>query len=211
MKLVEKNIFIALIVVAFGFFAAGKVVADIQGSAHDFSGELQWNPNGEVCVVCHTPHGAGADALVPLWNHQTTQSTFTVYASPTLNASVGQPSGASKACLSCHDGTIAYDAYGNRTGTLYVEDENLMGMDLSNDHPISFKYDTALTTSDGGLQNPETAMSGLGGTIDNDLLIDNKLECSSCHDVHNGAAEDVGNLLVKSNSGSALCLTCHMK
>ena len=61
------------------------------------------------------------------------------------------------------------------------------------------------------MQNPETAMSGLGGTIDNDLLIDNKLECSSCHDVHNGAAEDVGNLLVKSNSGSALCLTCHLK
>lgn len=211
MKLVKKNVFIALIAVAFGFFVAGKAAADIKGSAHDFSSELQWNPNGEICVVCHTPHGSGTDTIVPLWNHKTTQSTFTVYSSPTLNASVGQPSGASKACLSCHDGTIAYDAYGNKTGTLYVEDGALMGTDLSNDHPISFKYDSALITSDGGLQNPETAMSGLGGTIENDLLIDKKLECSSCHDVHNGASEEAQHLLVKANSGSALCLTCHIK
>ncbi len=41
------------------------------------------------------------------------------------------------------------------------------------------------------------------------MLIDGRMECSSCHDVHdrNGHAK----LLVKSNARSALCVTCHDK
>lgn len=187
--------------------------AVITGSLHDFSGS-GW-AGGEICLPCHTPHNAkvAPDDLVPLWNHDVTAAVFTLYSSPTgtLDAGpLGQPAGVSKACLSCHDGTVALDAYGtnvpvpNMIGGVYD-----LGIDLSNDHPISFTYDTALATADGELFDPATDPSGLGGTIGNDMLFAGQLECASCHDVHNTAA--VASLLVKSNAASALCLTCHDK
>ncbi len=51
--------------------------------------------------------------------------------------------------------------------------------------------------------------SGLGGTIKSDLLINGKLECISCHDVHGERGQK--NLLIMSNTKSRLCLTCHNK
>ena len=120
------------------------------------------------------------------------------------------PGSRSKLCLSCHDGTVALDSFGGYTGTTnYITGNALIGTDLSNDHPVSFTYDSSLATTDGGLYDPTTANSGLGGTIDADLLFNTQLECSSCHDAHNSAG--VANLLVKANSGSALCMTCHNK
>ena len=37
------------------------------------------------------------------------------------------------------------------------------------------------------------------------------MECASCHDVHNTASASNQNLLLISNTASALCLTCHNK
>ena len=182
----------------------------IVGSAHDFSGE-NWNTTTEICIVCHTPHNA--DILVseaPLWNHETTLATFTPYSSPTLDATVGQPSASSKLCLSCHDGTVALDNFGGTTGgTNYISGGALIGTDLLDDHPISFIYDAALAATDGGLFDPITSNSGLGSTIDDDLLFGGQMQCASCHDVHNGSGE--ASLLRLNNDGSALCLTCHNK
>lgn len=187
--------------------------AVITGSAHDFTATA-W-AGGEICLPCHTPHNAkqGVDNLVPLWNHDVTATVFTLYTSPTgtLDAgALGQPAGVSKACLSCHDGTVGLDAYGTNVPvpTMIVASRNL-GTDLSNDHPISFTYDTALSVADGELFDPATDPSGLGGTIQNDMLFADQLECGSCHDVHNTPGN--ATLLRISNAGSALCLTCHDK
>jgi predicted CXXCH cytochrome family protein len=123
---------------------------------------------------------------------------------------MGQPDGSSKLCLSCHDGTVALENFGGvTTGTTEITGDALMGTDLSNDHPVSFTYNTALATADGELEDPSTGLSGLGGTIDDDMLISGKMQCSSCHDVHNTAG--INYMLLKSNSASALCLTCHIK
>ena len=71
-------------------------------------------------------------------------------------------------------------------------------------------YDSALAVTDGTLFDPTTKITVLGGTISADLLNDSdKLECSSCHDVHN--ADSNPHLLRIDNTGSALCLTCHDK
>lgn len=184
----------------------------ITGSAHDFS-TAGWNTTNEICAPCHTPHNANTTlADAPLWNHDVTTQTFVLYASPTFEGSstIGQPSGPSKLCLSCHDGTIALDNFGGFSGgNTFIASPFNVGTDLSNDHPVSFTYDTSLATNDGGLFDPATHSSGLGGTIANDLLYQGKMECSSCHDVHDEAG--VTSLLVKSNAGSALCLTCHDK
>ncbi len=190
-----------------GSLAATRATAGIQNTAHDFS-TRSWNTTGQLCVVCHAPHNASS-SVTPLWNHATTTATFTVYTSPSLSAAVGQPSASSKACLSCHDGTVAIDSFGLATGSTLMEGEEKLGTNLTNDHPISFTYDTALATADGGLRDPATTSSGLGGTINNDLLLGGKVECASCHDVHNSS--NLSKLLVKSNVGSGLCFTCHSK
>lgn len=195
---------LALVLVFGQTVQAGTIV----GSAHDFS-RAGWS-GGETCITCHTPHNANtAVPTAPLWNHNVTTATFTVYTSGTLNASVGQPDGVSKLCLSCHDGTVAVDSFGGATGSTMLNGSVKVGTDLSNDHPVSFTYDAALATADGSLKDPSSATSGLGSTIASDLLSGGKMQCSSCHDVHNSSG--AASLLIKSNAGSALCLTCHSK
>lgn len=184
----------------------------IEGSAHDFSAV---DPSQQICIFCHTTHRADTSVVdAPLWNHAVTNRTYQLYNSPTLDATVSQPSGASRLCLSCHDGTVAVDSYGGRAGVIFLGGRLAIGADeLTNDHPVSFLYDDALAAADGELHRPSATPSGLGSTIDDDLLFNGRLECSSCHDVHNGAAaEAVGQkLLVITQVGSQLCLTCHDK
>lgn len=185
----------------------------IVGSAHDFSTQT-WNTSGEICICCHTPHNANISVPeAPLWNHQLTTATFQLYSSPTFNgaSSITQPSGNSKLCLSCHDGTVAMENFGTiNNGTHFITAGNNLGSDLRNDHPISFIFDASLSTQDPGLWNPTTHLSGIGnGTISQTMLFNNKVECASCHDVHNSTG--IAGLLRKTNAASALCLTCHNK
>ncbi len=180
------------------------VWAAISGTAHDLSGN-GWGTD-QICVFCHTPHNAKSPQLIPLWNHDATTQTFTLYTSSSLNATPGQPAGVSKACLSCHDGVTAIDSYGTRAGTHLMTGTAKLGIDLSDDHPVSFTFNAALATADGGLVTPNSASwVDAGHTIP---LYAAQLECGSCHNVHNNTNDP---FLRVSNSGSALCLTCHSK
>lgn len=183
------------------------VYGSIAGSDHDFSG-TGWS-GGKICEPCHTPHNA-MTASAPLWNHEETTATFTLYSSNTFDATdVNQPT-ESKLCLSCHDGTVALDSFGGSSGGTTLSGNALIGTDLSNMHPIGFTYDAALATADGGLFNPTTQSSGLGGTITAEMLGGTgNLGCAACHDVHNTA--NVAKLLRKTNASSGLCMTCHDK
>ena len=184
-------------------FMGSMAMAQIATTAHDFSGET-WTTNTEICVPCHTPHDADATVSgAPLWNHEVTAATFTLYSTTTLDATISQPSSSSKLCLSCHDGTVALENFGGTTtGTTKLTTAPYgLGIDLGNDHPIGFTYDAALVTADGGLKNP--AVSPVL-----DLLYGGKVECASCHDAHGAGFPS---LLVATNAGSALCLTCHDK
>ena len=206
--------------------------AAVRNTHHDFS-NTTWG-QGEMCVVCHTPHHANTTVpQAPLWNHQVTVNAYTLYSSPTLHATPTQPTSISRLCLSCHDGTIAVDSFGASTGTYHIRPQTLrevpirIGTQLNSHHPVAIRYDSSLASQDTKLYNPETTPSGLGGTISHDMLNGGVLECSSCHDVH--VARGTGNCidchsdytypnyylntksLVKSNDGSALCFTCHKK
>lgn len=78
------------------------------------------NDYGEVCVYCHTPHGANANVAAPLWNRNIPATTYTTYDklnTATLTQTVYQPGGASLPCLSCHDGQQAVDAIINMPGS----------------------------------------------------------------------------------------------
>lgn len=191
---------------------AQPVPAGIKGSAHDFSG---LDDSQQICIFCHTAHNANTQVTdAPLWNHTVTSKVYRVYSSPTMDATVGQPSGASRLCLSCHDGTVAVDSYGGRSGVIKMGGPIAIGADdLANDHPVSFTFDAALATKDHGLFDPSSHPSGLGSTISKDMLIGSRVECSSCHDVHNGPAAAAVNdsLLMITQVQSQLCLTCHNK
>ncbi|MFQ5608173.1 MAG: hypothetical protein ACE5GA_09525, partial [Candidatus Zixiibacteriota bacterium] len=63
--------------------------------------------------------------------------------------------------------------------------------------------------------NDPTAPMGTSGTI-NEVLENGKVQCSSCHDVHDNEAVGATHLLrvsQKASMGQAsgLCLTCHNK
>ena len=65
----------------------------------------------EICVYCHTPHGANSQVNAPLWNRTINATGYTIYDKPrTLNRPIGQPGPNSLTCLSCHDGTISIDS-----------------------------------------------------------------------------------------------------
>ena len=213
-----KKLVVLLAAMALMTGFASVSLATIQGSAHDFSGFP--NARGEICLPCHAPHNNQDVTEAPLWNHEVTQAVYTLYTSPTLDAgtppgTLDQPGGVSKLCLSCHDGTVAIDAFGGQPGSIFLPPSSPrnLGTDLSNDHPISFVYDTDLAQRDGGLFAPETTPSGItgtaGGSITEEMLFATRLECASCHDVHNEFNND--DLLLKPNGNSALCLTCHDK
>jgi predicted CXXCH cytochrome family protein len=180
--------------------------ATIVGTKHDMSSMT--NSGGQLCVSCHTPHNAQATQLVPLWNHTATNATFTTYSSATMVAVQGQPSGFSKACMSCHDGTIALDSFGGKTaaGAGMMTGGSKLGTDLTNDHPISITYDAALAVAKRDMISPVSAsFVDAAKTVP---LFAGKMECSTCHNSHDNAN---GSFLRKSNAGSALCLSCHKK
>lgn len=86
------------------------------GSAMDqFRNDYQ-----EVCVYCHTPHGANTTVNLPLWNRTMKSTTYTTYnqlGTSSLTQEVAQPGNNSLACLSCHDGQTAIDSIINMPGS----------------------------------------------------------------------------------------------
>ena len=99
----------------------------------------------EICVFCHAPHNARP--ATPLWNQAVSGQTYASYSSSTLTARPGQPTGSSKLCLSCHDGTVALGKTmtrgslaltGTEEGRIPAASPSVLGTNLSNDHPVSF-------------------------------------------------------------------------
>jgi hypothetical protein len=204
---------------------AGNIAgAGIANTSHDTRmWSFDWTA-GQVCVICHAPHNTNVSG--PLWNHtESAVTSYTTYGSTTMNATVGQPSAVSKLCLSCHDGTVAIMSYGGSVGGMTLIDaagataRSVLGVDLSNDHPIGFTYDAALVAKDPTKLKPVSTAVTVGankvGTIASLLLESGtRMECSSCHDVHNKltVATASGTGLVKVKMGaSSLCVTCHIK
>lgn len=198
----KKALWIVLAVAALTAVGTSAALATIVGTKHDFS-TYSWS-GGRICVVCHTPHGATPN--VPLWNHEMTTATYTLYSSPTMDVTANQPGYGSKLCLSCHDGTVAVDSFGGATGTVYTTGKALTGTDLADDHPIGIEWKHQTLETSGACQNCHFT-----GEMKPLLpFYDGKLECATCHEPHNNGAGGV-KFLRKTTAGSALCLHCHDK
>ncbi|HSM04532.1 MAG TPA: cytochrome c3 family protein [Longimicrobiales bacterium] len=199
--------------------AAPVSAQTIEGSAHDFSGET-WAVNGEICNVCHTPHAADITVTAaPLWNHDLTTTDWTgnLYGGYDMQSSPSTPTGSSLLCLSCHDGTVALDAFGGGAGTsgtiATLFPARNIGTTLADDHPVGIDYTVAFA-GDNEIRDPtaDPGWAGSGITAISEVLDGGiTMECASCHDVHNNGATGAGFLLRAVNTGSDLCLGCHIK
>jgi predicted CXXCH cytochrome family protein len=193
------------------FFAATASADTILATKHDLSvsgpGPIKAVTESEVCMFCHAPHNGTGET--PLWNHTMSQASYIPYSSSTTRATIGQPTGASKLCLSCHDGTIALGMVNTRSAAVPMQNgvttmpggRSNLGTDLSDDHPVSFVYDRTLATANGELKDPATLNTRVR------LDHNNQMQCTSCHDPHDN---QFGKFLVQNNYGSALCLNCHV-
>jgi predicted CXXCH cytochrome family protein len=193
--------------------AAGLAAGNITGTPHDLSGK-GWGTT-ELCKFCHTPHLAQNVVGAPLWNHQSTVQSYTLYNSATFQGTAAQPGPQSKLCLSCHDGTVANDSFASggvlQAGTHYMTSTNLIGGtgSLTSDHPIAFTYNGALATADGHLNTPVSANyvdAAHQLPLYNNPGVNSSLECATCHAVHDNT---YGKFLRMNNAGSAMCRTCH--
>lgn len=192
---------------------------------------------GPPAGVGSGPTAAPEFTYLPLWNHTLPDPVlpYEMYengpGAPTIGPKaaqsiplMGQPGSVSLLCLSCHDGSIAVNSYGNTsqppssqsTGTTMMAAGYQIGEDhyLGNHHPITFDYD-AVYGVDTEIRNPDTFFM-TPATLVRDHLFGNGaggnsfLECASCHSVHNkGNSGEM--LLWRSDQNSELCLTCHDK
>jgi hypothetical protein len=191
---------------------SGAAQAQITNSAHDFS-TYAWS-GGEICKPCHTPHFANATAGA-LWNHTLSSATYTMWdGSEGTQADIDR---GSRLCLSCHDGTVALDSFGGRTGTNFIRGGASMGTDLRDDHPIG--KDAVYPTTTSTRFNPQNASHQVPGPWGTLRLRDwvnpttgateYVVGCRTCHNVHNAGNFD--HMMQFSNEASHLCLTCHIK
>jgi len=171
-------------------------------------------------------------ATYQLYTSSTTTSTTTA---GQLAASV------SGACLSCHDGTIAVDVLADVNGLAFGPSvafskqgtaksaygaasggaSNMMngglpflGGDLRNDHPVAIVYETARASKPAEFVAQQVSGSVISVGTSAPLPLYGAsaatatVECASCHNAHNNS---LGNFLRKANTGSAMCLSCHIK
>lgn len=183
----SRRILLLAVLACAGAPAVAELESNVRMTKHNLSvsgtGTVRAQTQTEVCVFCHTPHGADTSVPgAPLWNHKLQNQTYTTYLSSSIDATLvnnqlEQPAGSSKLCLSCHDGTLAIGAVntlagqrnvtvgmtgtegdGSMPGGIYGASSGFtrdLGIDLRNDHPVSVTYDLALANRDGELRVPD--------------------------------------------------------
>ncbi len=223
-------IFFSLLASVVSSLSLAATESNVQQTKHNFStsgtNTVKATTESQVCVFCHTPHGATTEQEAPLWNRQLSpQASYSMYDSLSLDSTdmSSAPGGSSKLCLSCHDGTLAIGSVnvangqenpviamsgtlpdgtmpageGNTTG--FTRD---LGTDLTNDHPISFTYDASLASADGELRNPSTADhigDRLPGNHPQFPTQNGQVQCTTCHDPHLFDPDDPNRKFLRGN------------
>ncbi len=179
----------------------------VKGSKHDLSvtgpGPIKAQSETQVCVFCHISHGGSSRTLGA---RPDIGNTHRAYESTTSRGRASAPTGATRVCLSCHDGTIAVGQTRTRTismnsaapqGRIPASRRSNLGTDLRSTHPVSMA-----ATPSPRVHAPTDAHVKLDAA--------GQVQCTSCHDPHSefgGSSE--GRFLVKPTKSSQLCTSCH--
>lgn len=176
--------------------------AGLEGSKHDL--RISGAPE-PPCIFCHLPHKEAEEP--PLWDKETEKRSWP------LKTLKKEKVSAAKICLSCHDGNIAQDItafipseeirkerYLLQKGFHTVHGASLWFDDeYGADHPVGISLRKIAHHRPDLRPEPHTALKLKKGRID----------CTTCHSVH--AETPYKGFLVMDNSGSDLCLGCHIK
>ncbi|MDH5648165.1 MAG: cytochrome c3 family protein [Gammaproteobacteria bacterium] len=204
-------------------------VDDVAATKHNLAstqptaGNIRTADTAFVCGFCHSPH-TEAGGPAPLWNRTSPTGPYTMYTSATMDmTAAASPASISLACLSCHDGTVAFDqlingagsggynAGGASQGWAFTDGTSAvantmpagvtnLGTNLTGDHPISVTYDPTADTAFVALATVQASSVQLyGGSED-------QVECASCHNPHEATNPTFLRVAI-----DTLCTTCHIK
>lgn len=228
----KKVLMLTALVVLF----AVPAMAVIKDTRHNLgtTGDFGYKSSNvtQICVFCHTPHNATRN--VPLWNRNNPAGAIALYtSSPTLSMLTKPtdltPTSISRFCLSCHDAVTGTNLGGRvvnspegapvmtNTPALDLDGKASIGTNLTNDHPVGFRYDDAYDARDLTIRDratgPAAVANGALKFFKSDGTNSDFLECATCHEVHGktDGAGDIPKFLAKRNDSSSLCLTCHNK
>lgn len=201
-----------VLLLAIGCWAQGTSVVQTVHNLSAFGpGEVKVLGEKEVCKFCHVPHSGSAP--VPLWGRPVPQGQFRVPEISVGNGKVPapQPDGASRLCLSCHDGSVAQGFLPATKALTSSSRGSRERGDLSGSHPVSVPL-------------PEHALDPAG---DRDIVVkpraviaadpavrldkDGKIQCTTCHDPHADPYYQPGvvpHFWVRPTVDE-VCLTCH--
>lgn len=219
-KIIVLSFCLVMVFAAVSFAATG-----LTGTQHQLG--------TEICVGCHTPHAAVSNTNGPLWNRTQAATTYQYYTNTTfdMNAPALALGAQSLACMTCHNGIAStivngpgsgtgdqanYALGGSSTNTIGSNSFSNIGWgaldnnnDLTNDHPVGFTYIPGSDLQDNGF--PAIDANGkITGT--NMPTFGGKIECATCHDVHNQSYASTAvevNFLRQTTVGSAMCIACH--
>ncbi|MDO8425938.1 MAG: hypothetical protein Q7T24_00305 [Deltaproteobacteria bacterium] len=230
-------------------YSAGDPANGIVSSRHNlgsFSMHISTLGTTELCVFCHTPHHTNtANNLKPMWNRGTSAPTsFTAYGTTIGGTTVASADigSTSLACLSCHDGVTTFDnivnapgkggvsATGSVRGWVFsdfgspvpsnlVSSRLVIGLDLSNDHPMSIVYNGAVsatnyTGSRASLRASNTTISTIdltSDTADSSVTYDGGNLAKNLWAVRGFIDGDatIADLLRGASNNTVECSSCH--
>lgn len=173
--------------------AREQLVSGLVGSKHDFRNLNEYVR--DLCLPCHTPHLAVAQAPL-LDQRQPTTQPMRPYQSLEVELT-----GWSLLCLGCHDGVTATDVY-TSAHAVQVSDQlagSRLGTTGLRSHPLGIRYPRPDENYE-----PAAAVEAAGLP-----LPDGRIQCSTCHDAHNTHRYE--GMLRIPNQRSRLCLTCHRR
>ena len=217
-------------------FAQYAAVGKVKNTKHDLSSGstavVKASDLTQVCGFCHVAHkspSAPAGRQTPLWNHTLGATITGVYGGTgtftslntdiaALGAATWSTATSSHLCMACHDGTIGMNAIYKFTATigaiathtdvnskLLTTNNSNLGVDLSSTHPVNFTYQgAAWLASQTHVAVPTNYHVGPAN-----LPLDGagKLQCSTCHNVHDATNTY---FLRDTVNGSQICLDCHL-
>lgn len=150
------------------------------------------------CGTCHTVHNAPAEASTgaPLWG-LTLATTGTKYTGGVTGAILGNPSGKSLLCMTCHDGAT--------TTGMGINDAATGLITTSTSHPVSFDY-TVVKLAVGATLDSAANLATAGMVLEGGTL----MECSTCHEVH-GTVNIPKAIRGSVTDTNLMCNNCHLK
>lgn len=210
------RIFLIAVLLAAPSVAVGATIANTK---HDLSASstaaVKSDSQTDTCVFCHVAHNSQPAVARPLWSHTMTTTNLTWAPTTTVRGTALPTSitsvqlAGSRACMSCHDGTVALGDLFNGTGGT-VSGPNVTAGKLTggvnflnpaameSNHPLGVAKPVAVPGFTGFKNVPSTSAVN----YDSNGFV----QCDSCHNPHDNTYAP---FLKIDNTGAAICVTCH--